>query len=256
VHNSHDSDEEETENLRDMEAVLNPESQHLPSFNFQILDESLEPETNYDLIQKNSVPLCFKSFQVLKETLGQVVKDKYIKGQEISFESMQQSCQSFQDPIADRLDGLCGQNHSSFTSHEIKSCYDMDMIRQSVTGVCSAEASFQNPSGKLQPCQEMHKDENNVDTVPELPSKNQGTCHFYLDPVATYMENFLTVEPQSFSDITFVFQDCRGLYDKDQSCFQQWPLHFAVLSLRAKGQAALFTVLTSSQTIIWSQQAT
>jgi hypothetical protein len=89
------------------------------------------------------------------------------------------------------LDGLCGKNHSSFTSHEIKSCYDKDMIRQSVAGVCSAEASFQNPSGKLQPCQEMHKDENNVDTVPELPSKNLGTCHFYLDPVATYMENFL-----------------------------------------------------------------
>jgi hypothetical protein len=129
VHNIHDSDEEETKNLRDMEAVLNPESQHLPSFNFQILDESLEPETNYDLIQKKSVPLCFKSFQFLKETLGQVVKDKYIKGQEISFESMQQSCQSFQDPIADLLDGLCGQNHSSFTSHEIKSCYDRDMIR-------------------------------------------------------------------------------------------------------------------------------
>jgi hypothetical protein len=65
------------------------------------------------------------------------VKDKYIKGQEISFESMQQSCQSFQDPIVDLLDGLCGQNHSSFTSHEIKSWYDRDMIRQSVTGVCS-----------------------------------------------------------------------------------------------------------------------
>jgi hypothetical protein len=47
MHNSHDSDEEETKNLRDMEVVLNPESQHFPSFNFQILDESLEPETNY-----------------------------------------------------------------------------------------------------------------------------------------------------------------------------------------------------------------
>jgi hypothetical protein len=237
-----------------MEAVLNPESQHLPFFNFQILDESLEPETNYDLIQKNSVPLCFKSFQVLKETLGQVLKDEYRNKQEISFESMQQSCQSFQDPIADQLDGLCGQNHSSFSSHEIKSCYDIDMIRQSVTEVCSAEASVQSPSEQLQPCQEMHEDEDNRDTMPELPSKNQGTCHFYLDPIATYMENFLTVEPKSFSDMTFAFQDCRGLYDKDRSCFQQWPLHFAVLSLRAKGQAALLTVLKSSQAIHWSQK--
>jgi hypothetical protein len=120
--------------------------------------------------------------------------------------------------------------------------------------VCSAEASVQNSSGKLQPCQEMHKDENHVDTVPDLPSKNQGTCHFYLDPVATYMENFLTVKPPSFSDITFVLQDCRGLYDKDQSCFGQWLFHFAVLSRWAKGQAALFNLLTSSQVINLSQK--
>jgi hypothetical protein len=123
----------------------------------------------------------------------------------------------------------------------------------------SAEASLQSPSEQLQPCQEMHEDENNIVTVPEhlaylAESKNQGTCHFYLDPVATYMENFFTVEPQSISDITFVFQDCRGLYSKYQSHFQQWPFHFAVLSLRAKGQAALFTVLTSSQAVNWSQK--
>jgi hypothetical protein len=240
--------------IKDMEAILNPESQPLTYINFQILDESLEPETNSELIHNNSVPLCFNSFQVLKDTLGQMLKDKYIKGQQISFESMQQSCQSFQDPIADRLDGLCGQNHSSFTSHEIKSCYDIDMIKQSVTGVCSAEVTLQIPSEQLQPCQEMHEDEDNIDTVPEMPSKNQGTCHFYLDLVATYMENFFTVEPQSFSGSTFVFQDCRGLYGKYQSLFQQWPFHFAVLSRWAKGQAALFTVLTSNQTVLWSQQ--
>jgi hypothetical protein len=136
----------------------------------------------------------------LKETLGQVLKDKYIKGQEISFESMQQSCQSFQDPITDRLDGLCGQNHSPSSSYGIKRCYDMDMIGQSATGVCSIEVTLQIPSEKLQPCQEMHEDENNIGTVPEhvaylAESKNQGTCHFYLDPIATYMDNFFTVEP-------------------------------------------------------------
>jgi hypothetical protein len=73
------------------------------------------------------------------------------------------------------------------------------MIRQSVTEVCSAEASVQNSSGKLQPCQEMHKDENNVDTVPELPSKNQGACHFYIDPVATYMERSIMLSAVAFT---------------------------------------------------------
>jgi hypothetical protein len=118
----------------------------------------------------------------------------------------------------------------------------------------SAEVTLQSPSEQLQPCQEMHEDEDNIDTVPELPSKNQGTFHFYLDPIATYMENFFTVEPQYISGSTFVFQDCRSLYGKYQSHFQQWPLHCVVLSVWAKGQAAFFTVLMSSQTILWSQQ--
>jgi hypothetical protein len=130
--------------IKDMEAVLNPVSQPLTDIDFRILDDSLEPEENSELIQKNSVPLCFKSFQVLKETFGQMLKDNYIKGQGILFESMQQSCQSFQDPIADQLDGICGQNYSSFSSHEIKCCYDIDMIRQSVQGCVVAEASVRN----------------------------------------------------------------------------------------------------------------
>jgi hypothetical protein len=79
----------------DVKAILNPEWQPFTYFDFQISDERLKREANSELIQNNSVPLCFDSFQILKETLGQVMKDKYIKGQEISFESMQQSCQSF-----------------------------------------------------------------------------------------------------------------------------------------------------------------
>jgi hypothetical protein len=111
--------------IKDVEVVLNPELQPFTYFDFQISNESLKPETNYELIQNNSVPLCFNSFQILKETLEQVLKDKYIKSQEISFESMQQSCQSFQDPIADRLDDLCCQSHFPSSSHGIKSCYDI-----------------------------------------------------------------------------------------------------------------------------------
>jgi hypothetical protein len=248
------SDQSVDDAIKDMETILNLELQNFTYSEFQIPNESLEPETNYELIHNNFVPLCFNSFQVLKESLGQVLKDKYIKGQEISFESMQQSVQFLQDPISDRLDDLCCQIHFPSSNHGIKSCYDRDMIRQSTIGVCSVEASFQKPSEKLQPCQEMHEDENNIDTVLEMPSKNQGTCHFYLDPIATYMEDFFTVEPQSISGSTFVHQVCRGLYGKYQTCFQQWPFRFAVLSLWAKGQAALFTVLMSSQTVLWSQK--
>jgi hypothetical protein len=82
------SDQSIDDTIKDMEVVLNPVSQPLTDIDFQILDDSLEPEENSELIQKKSVPLCFKSFQVLKETLRQVLKDEYRNKQEISFESM------------------------------------------------------------------------------------------------------------------------------------------------------------------------
>jgi hypothetical protein len=144
--------------LKDMEVVLNPVSQPLTYIDFQILDDSLEPEENFKLIQKNSIPWYFKSFPVLKKTLGQVLRDEYRNKHEISFESMQQSCQSFQDPIADLLDGMCGQNYSSFSSHEIKRCYDIDMVRQSNSLSSAAKASFHKPSEHPQSEEEVLKD--------------------------------------------------------------------------------------------------
>jgi hypothetical protein len=238
----------------DVEAVLNPKLQPFTYFDFQISDERLKPKANYELIQNNFVPLCLNSFQFLKKNLEYMLKDQCIENQEVAVEPMQQSVQFLQDPISDVSDDWCCQSLPPSSSYGIKSCYDIDMIRQSTSLSFSVEVTLQRPSEQLQPCQEMHEDEYDIDTVPEMPSKNQGTCHFYLEPVATYMENFLTVEPHSFSDITFVLQDCRGLCCKDQSCFQQRPLHFAILNLWAKGQAALFTVLTSNQTVLWSQQ--
>ena len=100
-----------------MGSILDPKSQSLSSLDFQSPDGSPELETRFETVECNYVPLDYSSFQILKETLEQVLKDKYIKSREISFESMQQSCQSFQDLIADWLDDLCGQNHSSFANH-------------------------------------------------------------------------------------------------------------------------------------------
>jgi hypothetical protein len=136
-----------------MGSVLDPKSQSLISLDFQSPDGSPELETRFESVECNSVPLDYNSFQILKETLEQVLKDKHIKSQEISFESMQQSCQSFQDPIVDRLDDLCGQNHSSFASHELKSCYDLDMVKQSTSQSSSTTVLLLNLSENLQPYQ-------------------------------------------------------------------------------------------------------
>jgi hypothetical protein len=63
------------------------------------------------------------------------------------------------------LDRLCFQSEFSFTPNDFKNCYDINMIKQSTTGVCSIEVSFQNSSEKLQPCQEVHEDANGITTT-------------------------------------------------------------------------------------------
>jgi hypothetical protein len=106
VENSEDikfSDQSVEDAIKDMEVVLNLESQPLTYIDFQIPDESLEPETNYELIHNNSVPLCFNSCQFLKRNLEYMLKDKYTENQEAAVDPMQQSVQFLQDPISDVL---------------------------------------------------------------------------------------------------------------------------------------------------------
>ena len=62
-----------------MEVVLDPELHPLSYIDFQILDESLEPEIEYELTQNKSVPLSFNSFQILKKSFNHVMNDKYIE---------------------------------------------------------------------------------------------------------------------------------------------------------------------------------
>ena len=112
--------------------------------------------------------------------------------------------------MVDQLDGLCGQNNSSFTIHELKSCYDLDMVKQSTSQSSSTIVLLLNLSEQLHPYQRLHVDAKIINTMPKHishldESKNQGMGHFYLDTIATYMEKFFTVEPQSISGITFVF---------------------------------------------------
>jgi hypothetical protein len=148
--------------ITNMEVVLNPELQPSTYFDFQIPDESLKPEINYELIQNNSVPLCFNSFQFLKKNLEYMIKDKHTKNQEFSVEPMQQSFQFLQDPISNVLDDLCCQSHFPSSSYGLKICYDIDMIRQSTSLSFSAEVTLQSPSEHLKPCQEVHEDANNI----------------------------------------------------------------------------------------------
>ena len=75
------SDQSVEDAIVDMEVVLNPDLQPLTYFDFQIPDERLKPETNYELEKNNSIPLCFNSFWFLKKNLEYMVKDKHTKNQ-------------------------------------------------------------------------------------------------------------------------------------------------------------------------------
>jgi hypothetical protein len=235
-HNSHDSDEEETENFRvrekslplcfssfqflrgnckqvvnsregecsdplgedasvDVKVVLNPELQPFTYFDFQISDERLKPEANSELIQNNSVPLCFDSFQFLKKNLEYMLKDKYTENQEVAVEPMQQSVQVLQDPISDVLDDWCCQSLPPSSSYGIKRCYDIDMIRQSASLSFAAEASFHKPSEHPQSYKEVLKDTECIGEKSSLDAElfeveNQKMGQTYIDPVNTYMEKF------------------------------------------------------------------
>jgi hypothetical protein len=236
MHNSHDSDEEETENLRvsedtlplcfssfqflkrnsrpvvnsedrnssdqsiddaikDMEAVLNPESQHLPYFDFQIPDERLKPKTDNELIHCDSLPLCPFSFQIVRGNLGRIPVENHSVNHEVPGGPISPPSKTFYDPIADIVDDVCFQSLVSFTPNELKHCYDMDMFKQSTPLSGAAEASFHKPSEHPQSYKEVLKDTECIGEKSSLDAElfeveNQKMGQTYIDPVNTYMEKF------------------------------------------------------------------
>ena len=173
---------------------------HSPSpSEFKTSDEIPEPKEKFESMECNFVPLGYNSFQILKETLEQMLKDKHIESQEISFEPMQQSCQSFQDPITEQLDDLCCQNNFSFASHELKRSYDLDMVRQSFLCFDSALVFSQNSLEKPRINQHV---QNDIDGICALSDHGvemdkfeyQEISHVYHDPIVVYMEELLFSE--------------------------------------------------------------
>ena len=171
-----------------------------------------------------------------------MLKDEYRNKQEILFESMQQPCQSFQDPIADLLDGMCDQNYSSFSSHETKRCYDIDMVRQSDSLSFAAEASFQKPSEYPQSNEEVSKDTEFIVEKSSLDAelfevKNQNMGQTYIDPVAAYMEKFFNTGYFSVADVFSVVEVdqilCKG---KQGGSYSQARVTDLFLSLLADGE--------------------
>ena len=120
--------------------------QPLSLFEGQTLDEIMKPKIGDELIHLDSLSLCFSSFHTLKGNHDHILVEDHRVSHEILAKQIPQSSKIFYDPIANMLDRLCFQSKFSFTPNDFNFFYDMDMIKQSATRVCSVEASFQNPS--------------------------------------------------------------------------------------------------------------
>jgi hypothetical protein len=177
-----------------MEVVLDPDLQPLSYIDFQIPDESLEPETEYELIQNNCVPLSFNSFQFLKKNLDHVLNDKHIENYEVSLEPIQQSSQFRHDPIADVLDDLCSQSLVPLASYELKISYDIELIRQPASWSCSTRVSFQSSAENLHPYQELYNDVKSICPIPNYDNKFVESLEIgrvLPDPIADYIVRVL-----------------------------------------------------------------
>jgi hypothetical protein len=144
---------------------------------------------------------------------------------------------AFYDPIADVLDDLCHQIYFPSSNYRLKGCYDIDMIRQSTTGMCSAKVSFQNPPEHLQPCREVHDVANSITTtlnheVELVKFEYPLIGQVYLDPVAIYMEKLFITEPQCIPDISVichVYQDPCNEYQDENHFMMPTQVLFLIL---------------------------
>jgi hypothetical protein len=150
LHNNHDSDEENAENLgvsgntlplcfsyfqflkRNSRPVVNsedkkffdqpvedaivdmeadPKVKPLRFFEVQTSDEVMKLETSDEMIHLDSWSLCFNSFQILRGNIGQILVERHSVSHKVPIEPMTPLSKSFYDPIADLLDDLCRQSH-------------------------------------------------------------------------------------------------------------------------------------------------
>ena len=98
----------------------------------QVADEDMEAGINDQMMQDDSVPFCFESFQSLKGRLHskssneQLVENQVISSKPIE-NGFQQSFQVFHDPIANVLDDVCSQSLSPLTTCEFETCADIKL---------------------------------------------------------------------------------------------------------------------------------
>lgn len=135
------------------------------------------------MIQDDSVPFCFESFQFLKGKLHSIsLKEQPVESHAISLEpienGLQQSFQVFHDLIANVLDNVCSQIPSPIC--ELEKSIDTNLIQQSVSLSFSAGVSSQSSDQSLHSWYE-EKRSNPLDEL-------SPNVHEFRDPYAVFLE--------------------------------------------------------------------
>ena len=162
-----------------------PDLQPPNAIDFQVADEDLEVGTYDQMIQDDSVPFCFESFQFLKGKLHSISSNEQPVGNHvISSEpienGLQQYFQVFQNPIADVLDDVCSQSLSPLSTGELETCADINLIRQLVSLSFLAGVSSQSSKQSLHSWYE-EKRSNPLDEI-------SPSVHELQDPYAVFLE--------------------------------------------------------------------
>ena len=126
-----------------------PKLQPLNPIDCQVADEDLEVGPYRQMMQDDSVPFCFESFQFLKGKLHSISSnEKPVENHAIPLEPIEnglpQSSQVFHDPIDDVLDDVCSQSPSPLANFELGKSIDTNLIRQSIPLSFSAGVSSQS----------------------------------------------------------------------------------------------------------------
>ena len=121
--------------------------QHQNAIECQIAEEHLEAGTNDQMIQGDSLPLCFESCETFKEREEELVQTHEIPFQPICNE-LQETFQVLYDPIADRLDDESNHTFSPLTDHEGQNQDDNGFTRQTLQSVkISSQRAVENMLG-------------------------------------------------------------------------------------------------------------
>lgn len=120
----------------------------------------MEGEIHDLMMQKDSVPFCFKAFQFIRQNLHNISKERDeqpVRYYTVLMDTLQQSSQIFDDPIARVLDDVCCKIIPPLGNHVLEKNVDSNLIQRSPSLSCLTDYSLHSPYQGLKSYEEIDK---------------------------------------------------------------------------------------------------